>query len=164
MRTLLHIDSSPMGEGFVSRRLTREFVSQWRAANPQGRVVSRDLAATGIPVIDAEWVAANYTPEEARTARQNDLLRLSTVFIADLEDADDYVIGIPVHNWGPSASFKLSVDQIVAPTGPRLRNKRATFMIAAGRPLRPGFNHGSDNYIEPWLRFMAVSALKIYTS
>jgi len=89
MCTLLHIDSSPMGEDSVSRRLTREFANRWRAGNPQGRVIRRDLAAIPIPVIDAEWVAANYIPQEARTARQNDLLGLSTAFIADLADADD---------------------------------------------------------------------------
>jgi FMN-dependent NADH-azoreductase len=152
MRTLLHIDSSPMGEDSVSRRLTREFVHQWRAANRQRHVISRDLAAIAIPVIDAEWVAANYTRQEARTTRQNDLLSLSSAFIADLIDADEYVIGIPVHNWGPSASFKLWVDQIVTPFGPTLRNKRATFIIAAGRLSRSGSTHGSKNHIEPWLR------------
>ena len=152
MRTLLHIDSSPMGDDSVSRRLTREFVNRWRAANPQGRVIHRDLAAIAIPVIDAEWVAANYTPPAARTARQNDLLSRSRGFIAELAEADDYVLGMPVHNWGPSASFKLWVDQIVTPTGPKLHNKRATFIIAAGRLSRPGSTHGSENHIEPWLR------------
>ena len=59
MSTLLHIDSSPMGEGSISRRLTREFVQEWRAANPRGKVIERDLTLVDIPPIGAAWIAAN---------------------------------------------------------------------------------------------------------
>ncbi|MEI9976076.1 MAG: NAD(P)H-dependent oxidoreductase [Ignavibacteriota bacterium] len=113
MPTLLHIDSSPMGEDSVTRYLTREFVRLWRFANPLGRVISRDLAANEIPVVDAAWVRANMTPKESRTPEQNEVLALSTILTGEVLDADEYVFGIPMHNWGPSASFKLWVDQIV---------------------------------------------------
>jgi FMN-dependent NADH-azoreductase len=45
--------------------------------------VKRDLTTITIPVIDAAWVAANYTPEESRNHQQNELLKLSTEFIAE---------------------------------------------------------------------------------
>lgn len=48
MSTLLHIDSSPMGEDSISRKLTAGFAQRWRTAHPQGRIVYRDLAATNI--------------------------------------------------------------------------------------------------------------------
>ena len=67
MSTLLHIDSSPLYRGSVSRQLTGAFVTQWKSSNPDGKVLDRDLNSTSIPPIDAEWVAAVYTPEEART-------------------------------------------------------------------------------------------------
>jgi FMN-dependent NADH-azoreductase len=67
MPILLHIDSSPMGAASISRRLTQEFVERWRRANPQAKVLSRDLTTVAIPPVDAEWVAANYTPKELRT-------------------------------------------------------------------------------------------------
>jgi FMN-dependent NADH-azoreductase len=138
MSTLLHIDSSPMGDDSLSRRLTREFVRRWRQRNPQGRVIRRDLAAIEIPVIDAAWIAANYAQAELRTQQQNELLALSTEFTGELLEADEYVIGVPMHNWGPSARFKLWVDQIVrfgktiliTPTGMKgtLDKKRAMFL------------------------------------
>src|SRR5262245_20030769 len=114
MSVLLHIDSSPMGVGSsISRHLTREFVRQWRIANPQGRVIYRDLAAMQIPMVDASWIAANYTPVESRTQGQKHHLALSTELTRELLDADEYVIGVPMHNWGPSAGLKLWADQIV---------------------------------------------------
>ena len=67
MPTLLHIDSSPLYGRSVSRELTAAFVTQWKASHPDGRVVDRDLNATAMPPITAEWVGAVYTPEEART-------------------------------------------------------------------------------------------------
>ncbi len=152
---LLRIDSSPMGPASISRQLTEQFVTEWLKANPLGRVVSRDLTAIAVPVIDAEWVAANYTPEGSRTQRQKDSLALSTELVAELLGAEEYVIGMPVHNWGPPAPFKLWVDQIVTPltlsTRP-LRKKRATVLIAAGAVLSPGSPGASQNHLVPWLR------------
>ena len=69
MSTLLHIDSSPLYGRSVSRELTAAFVTQWRAAHPDGKVIDRDLNATAMPPINAEWVGAVYTPEQARTPR-----------------------------------------------------------------------------------------------
>ena len=45
MANLLHIDSSPLGEASVSRALSREFVQNWKAANPGAKIVTRDLTA-----------------------------------------------------------------------------------------------------------------------
>ena len=162
MATLLHIDSSPMGEASISRQLTREFVQRWRCANPRGTVVSRDLARIAIPVVDAAWVAANYTPKESRTPRQNDLLALSTELTAELMDADEVVIGLPMHNWGPCSSFKLWVDQIVrfgetvalTPSGMKgtLDNKRITCFLSAGRDFSRYSENAGRNHLEPWVR------------
>ena len=77
MSTLLHIDSSPLYERSVSRELTGAFVTQWKSSHPNGTVVDRDLNATPISPINAEWVGAAYTPEEARTPQQKELLALS---------------------------------------------------------------------------------------
>lgn len=162
MSILLHIDSSPMGEASISRQLTREFVQRWRAANPQGEVISRDLTTIAIPVIDAAWISANLTPVESRTQQQNDVLALSTELTRELLDADEYVIGVPMHNWGPSSSFKLWVDQVVrfgetiavTPSGLRgtLGKKRATLFVAAGRRFGPHSEDAARNHLKPWLQ------------
>jgi hypothetical protein len=95
MATLLHIDSSPLYGRSVSRQLTGAFVAQWKSSHMDGTVIDRDLNATAISPITAEWVGAAYAPEEARTAQQRELLAVSDVLLAELEQADEYVIGVP---------------------------------------------------------------------
>jgi FMN-dependent NADH-azoreductase len=162
MPVLLHLDSSPMGEESVSRRLTSEFAHLWREVNPRGDVIYRDIATINIPVVDAEWVAANYTPVELRTPEQHRVLALSAEFAQELLDADEYVLGVPIHNWGPSSSFKLWADQVihfgktvqVTASGLKgvLGGKRLTIFISAGRRFRHGFEDPSRNHLEPWLK------------
>ena len=162
MPVLLHLDSSPMGEDSISRRLTGEFAHLWREANPGGDVIYRDITAVDIPVVDAEWIAANYTPAESRTPEQHRVLSLSAEFVEELLHADEYVLGIPLHNWGPSSSFKLWADQIihfgktvqVTPSGLKglLGGKRLTVFISAGRRFDRAFEEPSRNHLEPWLR------------
>src|ERR1700690_825525 len=112
MSTLLHIDSSPLYGRSVSRQLTGAFVTQWKSSHPNGTVVDRDLYTTPISPVTAEWVGAAYTPEEARTPQQKELLALSDVFLTELEQADEYVFGVPMHNFGVPSVLKLWIDQI----------------------------------------------------
>jgi FMN-dependent NADH-azoreductase len=159
---LLRIDSSPMGENSISRQLTNEFMQRWREIYPAGAVISRDLSATEIPVIDASWIKAALAPKGSRSQEQEGFLKLSNELTAELLEADEYVIGVATHNRGPSASFKLWVDQIVrfgetvlvTPSGTRgaLEKKRATFIIAAGRNYHAGSPDASQEFVEPWLR------------
>jgi FMN-dependent NADH-azoreductase len=141
-----------MGEDSISRQLTGEFAQRWRSVNPDGTVISRDLNAVAIPVVEAAWVKASHTPERSRTADQNDLFWLSGQFARELLQADEYVMGVPVHNGGPAASFKLWVDHTVTPFGPRLNGKRATCVVTAGRLCGPSSGNAPKNYVEPWLR------------
>jgi FMN-dependent NADH-azoreductase len=152
---LLRIDCSPFGETAISRRLTEEFAQRWLAENHGSGLTTRDLSTTTIPVVDAAWVSANYTPRVSRTHRQNEILKLSSELITELTDADEYVIGMPMHNFGPPSIFKLWVDQIVTPSTlleRPLAGKRATFAIAAGRIYAPGSPDSNKNYLVPWLR------------
>jgi FMN-dependent NADH-azoreductase len=89
MATLLHLDSSPMGDQPISRNLWREFASLWRHANPRGRVIYRDVTAIDIPAVNAEWVSANYTPVDLRSPEQRRILQLSTVLARELLDAEE---------------------------------------------------------------------------
>ena len=152
MATLLRVDSSPMGEASISRELTAEFERMWRPANPDGRVIARDLTTMWIPMVAADWVAAHYTPAESRTVEQHALLARSTKLGEELLDADEYVMGVATHNWGAPASFKLWVDHFTSPFGLQLEGKRATFVITAGRWYGAGSGNEAKRHVEPWLR------------
>jgi FMN-dependent NADH-azoreductase len=162
MSTLLHIDSSPLYMRSISRQLTGAFVTQWKSSHPIGAVVDRDLNATAIPPITAEWVGAAYTPEEARTPQQKELLAASDLLLAELEQADEYVIGAPMHNFGVPSVLKLWIDQIARvgrtfsygsgiPKG-LLTGKKATFIIATGGMYDAQTRMSSFNFVEPYLR------------
>jgi len=171
MSTLLHIDASPSGERSVSRRLSAEYAAAWRAANPGGNVIVRDLARTVIPPVDAAWIAAAYTPKESRTAEQRAVLALSDEFIAELRAADRYVAGVPMYNFGVPATTKAYIDQIArvgetfrfgenGPVG-LIEGKSAAFMISSGGEYGPGSPGNGLNFVEPYLRaifgFLGVS-------
>lgn len=162
MSTLLHIDSSPLYGRSVSRQLTSAFVSQWKSSHPDGSVVERDLNATVIAPINAEWVAAVYTPEGRRTPQQKEVLALSDNLLSELERADEYVIGVPMHNFGVPSVLKLWIDQIsrvgrtfsYADGTPKglLIGKKATFVIATGGTYDAQTQMASFNFVEPYLR------------
>jgi FMN-dependent NADH-azoreductase len=162
MPMLLHIDSSPLYGRSVSRQLTGAFVTQWQSSHLDGEVVDRDLNATPIPPINAEWVAAVYTPEEARTPQQKDLLSLSDSLISELQQADEYVFGVPMHNFSVPSVLKLWVDQIArvgktfsyaggTPKG-LIIGKKATFIVATGGIYDAQTQMASFNFVEPYLR------------
>src|SRR5271155_512665 len=162
MSTLLHIDSSPLGDSSISRHLSKEFVENWKQANPNGKIITRDLTATNLPPVTAAWVGAAYTPEDARTPAQRELLALSDALIAELEAADEYAFGVPMHNFGVPSVLKLWIDQVVragktfsyangTPEG-LLKNKKATFLIASGGVYDPATVMASFNFVEPYLR------------
>jgi FMN-dependent NADH-azoreductase len=162
MSTLLHIDSSPLYGRSVSRQLTGAFVDQWKASHLDGTVIDRDLNATAITPITAGWVGAAYTPEEARTPQQKELLAVSDVLLAELERADEYVFGVPMHNFGVPSVLKLWIDQIAragrtfsyaggSPKG-LLTGKKATFIVATGGIYDAQTQMASFNFVEPYLR------------
>jgi FMN-dependent NADH-azoreductase len=159
---LLHIDSSPLYGRSISRKLTEAFVAQWKSSHPGGAVIERDLNAAPIEPITAEWVSAAYTPEGARTPEQRQQLALSETLITELERADEYVIGVPMHNFGVPSVLKLWIDQIArvgrtfsyadgTPKG-LLSAKKATFIIATGGIYDAQTKMASFNFVEPYLR------------
>ncbi len=48
-RTVLHIDSSPLGERSVSRQLTAKVLDALRAKNGKINIVTRDIGANPLP-------------------------------------------------------------------------------------------------------------------
>jgi len=162
MSTLLHIDSSPAYSRSVSRELTAAFVMQWKASHPDGKVIDRDLNATALLPITAEWVGAAYTPEGARTPQQKQVLSDSDSLLAELEQADEYVFGVPMHNFGVLSVLKLWIDQIArvgrafsyADGRPKglLVGKKATFIVATGGIYDAQTQMASFNFVELYLR------------
>ncbi|HEY6413619.1 MAG TPA: NAD(P)H-dependent oxidoreductase [Edaphobacter sp.] len=177
MATLLQVDSSPL-ESSISRELTREFVKAWKAANPDGKVVGRDLAKFAPKPLDAAWIGAAYTPEGGRTTEQKETLALSDELISELEAADEYVFGVGMHNFSIPSVLKLWIDQVCrngktfayGSGGPQglLQGKKATVLVASGGVYEVGTPAGAMNFVEPYLRsvlgFIGVTDVKFVTA
>jgi FMN-dependent NADH-azoreductase len=162
MSTLLHIDSSPLGEASISRHLTSEFVQSWKQANPAGKIITRDVTTSNIPSVTGAWVGAIYTPAESLTSEQKQITALSDTLIDELFAADEYVFGVPMHNFGIPSTLKLWIDQIAranktfsyatgSPVG-LLTGKKATVLTASGGAYDAGTAMASYNFVEPYLR------------
>ncbi len=162
MPTLLKVDSSPMGQFSISRKLTAKFLESWLKSNPGGKVIARDLSDIDLPIVDSAWVAAVYTPESARTPEQKRLLALSDSLIDELLQADEYVFGVPMHNFSVPSSLKLWIDQIArvgktfrySANGPvgLLSGKKATLLLASGGAYGEGTALASLNFVTPYLQ------------
>jgi FMN-dependent NADH-azoreductase len=161
MSTLLHIDSSPL-ETSVSRELTREFVATWKAAHPDGKVIYRDLAKSAPAPLNAAWIFASFTPEASRTPEQKEALAPSDALIAELNEADEYVIGVAMHNFSIPSTLKLWIDQIsrsgetfaYGAFGPEglLKDKKATVLTATGGVYDLDTPAAAFNFVEPYLK------------
>jgi FMN-dependent NADH-azoreductase len=177
MPTLLHLDSSPL-ETSISRELTREFVKSWKDVHRDGTVIYRDLAAQAPKPLDTSWIHSSFTPEAARTPEQKAALAHSDQFIAELERADEYVIGVAMHNFSIPSTLKLWIDQVVrsgrtfvyAETGPQglLHGKKATILAASGGVYEAGTPAGALNFVDPYLKtilgFIGITDVNFVTA
>lgn len=177
MPTLLHLDSSPL-DSSVTRELTREFVKTWKAAHPDGTVIERDLAAHPAAPINAAWVGSVHTPEAARTPEQLAALATSDQLISELERADEYILGVAMHNFSIPSVLKLWIDQIARAgrtftydeSGAEglLKGKKATIVIASGGVYELGTPAGAMNFVEPYLKavlgFLGITEIKFVTA
>ena len=177
MATLLHVDSSPL-QSSISRELTGEFVKSWKSKNPNGIVINRDLAAHPSKPVNQTWIGAAYTPEAARTDEQKAILSESDLLIAELQAADEIVIGVAMHNFSIPSVLKLWIDQIArsgktfsyGANGPQglLVGKKATILIASGGVYKAGTPAASFDFVEPYLRavlgFIGITDVNFVTA
>lgn len=91
--TILHIDSSITGDASVSRQLTAAIVRHLTAADPNARVVTRDLAAEPLDHISLGAFADTAVVDE---------------FLA----ADTVVVGAPMYNFSVPSQLKAWIDRI----------------------------------------------------
>ncbi|MEI2418200.1 NAD(P)H-dependent oxidoreductase [Orrella sp. JC864] len=111
MKTLVLL-SSILGEASLSSGLARHAIAKIQAREPQGAVIVRDLAAEPLPYFDAAAAGALFTPAQARTPAQQQIVELSDGLVRELFEADRLVIAVPIYNFGIPAQLKSYLDFI----------------------------------------------------
>ncbi len=108
---ILEISASARQDGSISRRLSADLLSALEQRHGDVRITRRDLSK-GLPFVDEDWVSANFTPEEERTASQREVLAHSDDLVAELRAADIVVIAAPIYNFSIPAVLKAWIDMI----------------------------------------------------
>ena len=163
---VLNIQASARHDGSVTRQLSDKILTEIAA----DQTITRDLA-TGLPLLDAAWLAANFTLADNRTDVQRETLALSDSLITEIKQADTIVIGSPVYNFSVPAVLKAWIDQIArvgvtfkyTPDGPvgLLSGKRAIIVIASGgTPIGSDIDYASG-YLKHIMGFIGITDVTI---
>jgi FMN-dependent NADH-azoreductase len=108
---LLHVDSSILGEGSVSRALSAEVVTAQRAAHPGLEVIRRDLGATPIGHLSGSHLAAVQGAVPADPVIERDIAA-GQAALDEFLAADVVVVGAPMYNFGVPSQLKAWIDRI----------------------------------------------------
>ncbi|MBY8337349.1 NAD(P)H-dependent oxidoreductase [Alteriqipengyuania sp. NZ-12B] len=157
MTNILHVTASIRSGESVSRKLGSKLVEKI-AQGTDATIVTRDLAANDLPLIDADRFAANLTPPAERDEKQQALADVADALIAELQAADTLVLSLPVYNFTMPSTLKAWADLVAragttfryTESGPEglLTGKKAYVVIASG-----GTPIGSEiDFLTPWLR------------
>ena len=167
MSTLLHISVSPRGTDSISRQLGDAAVEAWKANNPGGRVIERDLAKTPLTFVDFDWIAGAFSPPEYHTENHKKALALSNELVSELLEADEIILATPMYNFAVPAALKAWIDHVVR-VGKTFRysasgtpegllagqHKKVLVIIASGGSYPEGSPMAALNYEIPYLRFI----------
>ena len=166
MKTLLQIQTSLFESNGQSSRLATRFTDEWRAANPDGAVIARDIGRDPVPHLTAERFEAFLAKPEARTPEQQAVAGFSDALIDELRQADVIVLGLPMYNFGVPSTLKAYFDHIArsgvtfkytekGPQGLITGKKAYVFAtrggLYAGTPLDT-----QTSYVRDFLRFIGI--------
>ncbi|MEH0069727.1 NAD(P)H-dependent oxidoreductase [Pannonibacter sp. Pt2-lr] len=169
-KTILKIDASARKAGSATRDLTEKLVNGLAAKIAGAKTVTRDVAA-GFPLVDEEWIGANFTDPAARTDAQKAKLALSDSLVAELKAADVIVIAAPVYNFGIPAALKSWIDLVAraretfqyTEAGPEglLKGKKAYIVAASGgTPVGSSYDYATT-YLRHVFGFLGISDVEV---
>ena len=170
MPTLLYVSVSPRGKDSISRRLGDAAREAWKARNPGGRVIERDLAKTPLTFVDVDWIAGAFSPPEYHTENHKKALALSNELVSELLEADEIILGTPMYNFSVPAALKAWIDHVVR-AGKTFRykadgtpegllaatGKKVLVIVASGGSYPEGSPMAALNFEIPYLRFILGS-------
>ncbi len=171
MARLLHVDSSALSAGSVSKEIADTFRKTWQEAHPGGEVVHRDLGREPVPALGEAGLHAAFVPSEQHTPEQAAAFALRTELVDEVLAADAYLLTVPMYNWGVPATFKAWLDQIILAgrtlafdRTPPLAGRPATVVLAYGGGYDPGTPREGWDFVQPYLETGLGKALGLEVS
>lgn len=176
MKTLLRIDCSARSQGSHSRKLADYFEKNWKMANPNGKVIYRDLAKEQIPHINSKTIEGFYTPSNLLTNETKQATALSDQLIGELKNANEILISSPLYNLSTPSNLKAYIDQVVRightfNTNEEgyyglLKNKISYLITVKGGVYKntPMEQYDfQDHYLQAILGFMGINTKEIFS-
>ncbi|WP_136417095.1 FMN-dependent NADH-azoreductase [Herbaspirillum sp. ST 5-3] len=167
MKTLLQINASMFSENGQSSRLARQFIANWKSANPDGKLIAHDLGAEPVPHLTAQRFGALIAKPEERSAEQQAVVDFSDGLIDELTRAEVIVLGLPMYNFGIPSTLKAYFDHIAragvtfnytdkGPVG-LLTGKKVYVFAARGGAYVGTPMDTQTAYVRDFLRFLGIS-------
>lgn len=173
MKNILLVLSSPRGDQSYSSRVARDLVAKLRSDHPEATVKTVDLSQLPPPVLDGEILHAYFTPSEARTDDQREVIARSDAYVADLFFADTIVVASGMINFGVPAQLKAWIDQIAragvtfryGENGPEglVTGKKVYLVLATGGVYSSGPMKAMDHlspYLHSTLSFLGMTDIE----
>jgi len=168
MTTLLQLNASINTSNGQSSQLANQFVAAFREKHPEAKIIVRDVAAAeAVPHLDAERFGAFIAKPEKRSNAQHAVVAYSDALIAELQQADVIVLGLPMYNFGVPSQLKAYFDHIAragitfkyTDKGPEgLLAGKKVFVFAARGGLYAGTPMDTQtSYVRDFLRFLGMT-------
>jgi FMN-dependent NADH-azoreductase len=166
MAHLLHVDSSALSSGSVSKEIADTFRKSWQEAHPDGTLTHRDLGLDPVPALAEAGIYAGFAPADQRTPEQVEAFALRSKLVDEVLEADAYLLTVPMYNWGVPSTFKAWLDQVIM--GGRtlshdgnqpLGGRPATVVLAYGGGYDPGTPREGWDFVQPYLETVLGKAL-----
>lgn len=163
MKKILHVISSPRGEGSNSIKLANRIIDKLIARYPDSTVSINNTVERNYIHLNEIHPVAYRLPDSEHTQEQRDTLYSSDLATRELIDADIIVIGVPLYNFNIPSALKAWIDHVVRagktfsyqsgkPEG-LLKDKKVYLAIASNGVYSDGPMKPYD-FGEPYLRFI----------
>ena len=177
MTKLLHIEASPRKQRSHSMAVANEFLSAYQLQNPDHAVETLDIWNMPLPELDEAALGAKYAVINGENPSQQQAAAwagIKSVF-DQFNQADKYVLSVPMWNFGIPYRLKHYIDIITQPgmawsytseDGYKglLQNKSALVIYSSGDAYQAGTGFESYDlqkpYINLWLNFIGIQDIK----
>ena len=175
-KTLLHIDSSVLGDASTSRKLTASIMDTLQQDYPQARVTYRDLTDAPPDHLTGRVMMAMRSGDlTGLSDEERAQVALSEELLDEFLAADTVVIGAPMYNFSLPTQLKAWIDRLAqagrtfkyTETGPvgLAGGKRVVIASSrggryAGTPLEATVDH-QEAYLRGVLGFWGITEVEI---
>ena len=175
MTKVLHIVSSPRGAESLTRRLGNAIIDKIKQKDPNTVVKEHVLTKNPYPHLEEVHISGFFTPEANRTSEQTIAIKNSDDAIAELQEADIIVIGVPMYNFSITSGLKAYFDHTAragvtfrySEIGSEglLKNKKAYIAVASAGifdndKMRP-YDFATP-YVKHFLGFIGITDVTVF--